>query len=369
MLTQKQISEIREHLEKAQNPLFFFDNDNDGLCSFLLLRRFIDRGRGVAIKGHGLNLNGYRRVDELKPDYVFILDIPMVDKKFLDKIKQDNIPVVWIDHHNIGKSCMEIKSYEDLGSPDKSPLLKKDQTSLFSYYNPYYNDKTNEPVSYLCHKIANRKQDDWIAVIGCISDFYIPDFYPEFEKKYPELSKKDVETPFGLLYGSEIGKIARILDFSLKDKTSNVVKMLKFMMKIQGPMDVLEENFNTKQILKHYNEINSKYQKLIEKAREKVGEKMIYFQYGGDLSLSANLANQLVYEFPKKIVVVAYIRGTPINVSIRGSFVDVLKITLKAIKGLKGAAGGGHEHATGARMDIDDLEVFKKRFEEAVELQ
>lgn len=32
MLTEKQISEIREHLEKAQNPLFFFDND-DGLCS------------------------------------------------------------------------------------------------------------------------------------------------------------------------------------------------------------------------------------------------------------------------------------------------------------------------------------------------
>ena len=30
MLTKKQVGEIKEHLDKAQNPLFFFDNDLDG---------------------------------------------------------------------------------------------------------------------------------------------------------------------------------------------------------------------------------------------------------------------------------------------------------------------------------------------------
>ena len=44
MLTEKQIIEIREHLEKAQNPIFFFDNDYDGLTSYLQLRRHIGRG-------------------------------------------------------------------------------------------------------------------------------------------------------------------------------------------------------------------------------------------------------------------------------------------------------------------------------------
>lgn len=53
MLTNEQINEIREHLENARNPVFFFDNDPDGLCSFLLLQRFIGRGRGVAIKTPG----------------------------------------------------------------------------------------------------------------------------------------------------------------------------------------------------------------------------------------------------------------------------------------------------------------------------
>ena len=50
MLTQEQIAEIREHLEKAQNPVFFFDNDIDGLMSFVILRRYLGRGKGVAIK-------------------------------------------------------------------------------------------------------------------------------------------------------------------------------------------------------------------------------------------------------------------------------------------------------------------------------
>lgn len=345
MLTPQQINEIKEHLEKAQNPLFFFDNDNDGLCSFLLLRRFINRGRGVAVKGHGLNLNGYRKIEELKPDYIFILDVPVVDKEFFDKLKQDNLPVVWIDHHNIDK-------------PENEEVY---------YYNTYYNKKTNEPVAYLCYKITNRKEDDWIAVIGCISDCYFPDFYSEFEKKYPELSKKNIKSPYDLVYNSEIGKIARILDFSLKDRTTNVVKMLKFMMKAKGPMDVLEENFNTKQILKRYSEINSKYQKLVERARECVGSKIVYFQYSGDLSLSSNLANQLIYEFPDKVIIVVYVKGEVANISMRGDFVNIREITLRAIKGLKSAKMGGHEHATGGKMGVDDLKEFKKRVEKMVE--
>ena len=50
MLNKKELDEIKENLEMSQNPLFFFDNDVDGLCSFLILRRSIGRGRGVAIK-------------------------------------------------------------------------------------------------------------------------------------------------------------------------------------------------------------------------------------------------------------------------------------------------------------------------------
>jgi len=347
MLTENQLMEIREHLEKAQNPLFFFDNDNDGLVSFLLLRRFIGRGKGVAIKSYpDLNVSYYKKIEELNPDYVFILDKPVVSEEFLERVKQDNIPIVWIDHHQVEKP--EIEGVD--------------------YYNPFFNDKTNEPVSYLCYKIANRKEDIWIAVIGCVSDALIPDFYSEFELAFPELSRKNPKSAFDLLYNSEIGRIARILDFSLKDTTTNVVRMLKFMISIKSPYDVLEENSKTKQIFRRYEEINVKYQDLLKKAKEQIGDKLIYFQYGGTLSLSSNIANQLKYEYPEKVIVVAYIKDDVANISLRWDG-DVRKLTLEAIEGIEGASGGGHTNATGAKMTVEDLPKFKAKIEELIEVQ
>src|SRR4030042_6017595 len=100
MLTEKQIKEIREHLEKAQNPVFFFDNDQDGLCSFLLLRKYTERGKGFPIKtSPALTKDYFRKISEFNSDYVFILDKPEVSKEFFDEIEKVNIPVVWIDHH------------------------------------------------------------------------------------------------------------------------------------------------------------------------------------------------------------------------------------------------------------------------------
>ncbi len=345
MITEQEIEEIREHLQRAQNPLFFFDNDNDGLTSFLLLRRFIDRGRGVAIKSFpDLNLNYYNKVHELKTDYIFILDKPVVSCEFLEKAYKDNIPVVWIDHHQVDKP-----NFEGL-----------------SYYNPFFIDGSNEPVSYICYKIIAQKEDMWLAMIGCISDCYLPDFYTDFEKKYPDLSRKNAKSAFELLYNSEIGRIARILDFSLKDTTTNVVNMMKFMIKVNGPMDIIEENPRTKQILARHDEINSKYQLLIKKAQEQAGRNLIYFQYGGNLSLSGNISNQLIYEYPDKIIVVVYIKGDVANISLRGG-ADIRKLTLSAIEGIAGSTGGGHRNATGAKMSVSDLPVFKEKIEKLVE--
>lgn len=345
MLSEEQNQKIREHLEQAQNPLFFFDNDNDGLASFLLFRRFIGRGKGIAIKTFpDLNISYFRRVSELNPDYIFILDKPNVSKEFLDKVKEINIPIVWIDHHQVPKP-------ED---PD------------INYYNPYYNDGGSEPVSYLAYNITKDKDDVWIAIIGCISDCYMPDFYEEFAKKYKEFTIAEPKSPFHLLFGSEIGKVARILDFSLKDSTTNVVAMQKFMMNVKNPYDVLEENSKTKPIHKRYNDINLRYQGLMEKARTNEKEKILYFQYGGNLSLSANLANQLSYEFPDKLIVVVYINGDNANLSLRGKG-DVLKMTLESLEGIDGATGGGHTNATGAKMSVSDLPKFKDSIEKLVE--
>ena len=158
MLTKSQVSQIREHLDRAQNPLFFFDNDPDGLCSFLILRKFCEKGKGVQVKSYpSMNKDYFRKVSELGADYIFILDKPLVEKDFFEEADKNNIPVVWIDHHNIDR---------------------KEIPDFVHYYNPLFNKKkTNEPVTHLCYQISERKDDTWLDIICCKSDKFFSENY------------------------------------------------------------------------------------------------------------------------------------------------------------------------------------------------
>tara|TARA_Y100000034_G_scaffold79823_1_gene95791 strand:+ start:3477 stop:4529 length:1053 start_codon:yes stop_codon:yes gene_type:complete len=348
MLTKKQVGEIKEHLEKAQNPLFFFDNDNDGLCSFLLLQRYIGRGKGIPIKSFPeLTSDYFRKIKELNADYIFILDKPVISKEFFKEVEQINVPIVWIDHHLIDKKNI----------PD-----------FVDYYNPLFNDNkiTSEPTTYLCYQVSQKKEDLWIAIIGCISDKFVPDFYSEFEKDYSDLSFKS-ENAFDIFYKSKIGKIAKIFSFALKDRTTNVINMLKFLMKAKSPYEVLEENNKNYSIHNRFNQINKKYKILIDKAVEvaRESERILFFQYGGDLSISSELSNELSYLFPEKIIVIMRNTGVKANISARGK--GIRKIVLNAIKDLNEASGGGHEDAVGGRIRTEDLEKFKENIINLVE--
>ena len=335
MLNHEEIAEIREHLELSQNPLFFFDNDVDGLASFLLLARGFKKGKGVAIKTGELDKSYLRKVEELSPDYIFILDKPLVSREFIDETRKKNISIVWIDHHDI------VQNHEGT-----------------YYYNPAVKKRGIEPVTYLAYQIT--KNDLWLAMAGCVSDHYFPEFASKFAEDYPELLEKNFKTAFQILYEAEIGKIARILDFALKDKTSSVLKVIRFLLKVTSPNEISIDN----PIFSRFEQIDKKYQALIEKAKKHVGEKFIFFQYAWDLSLSSNIANEMSYRFPGRTIVVAYIKSNRANISIRGK--KAREITLKAISGLNNAVGGGHEEATGAKIDVADLPEFKRRIEELV---
>lgn len=341
MLTKDQVIQIKEHLEKAQNPIFFFDNDPDGLCSFLLFQRYIGRGKGVPVKSFPeMSSDYFRKIKELNSDYIFILDKPIISKDFWEKIEQINLPVVWIDHHE----------------------LQVEVPNFVHYYNPVYNkEKTNEPVSVLCYQVSNKKDDLWIALIGAISDKFFPDFYSEFKEKYPDLIC-DSSDAFGILYNSQIGKISRILDSGLKDKTSNVVKMLKFLIKVKSPYEILEESKANYSMHKRFDQIEKKYRRLINEAIASFSskDKVLFFQYGGDLSISSELSNELSYMFQDKYVVVIYMKGVKANISARGK--NVKAKLLKAIENITDAKGGGHEDAVGAQVKIEDLELFRKQF-------
>jgi oligoribonuclease NrnB/cAMP/cGMP phosphodiesterase (DHH superfamily) len=337
MLNRDELDEIKERLERSQNPLFFFDNDVDGLCSFLILRRSIGRGRGVAIKSFpDLKEQYIRKVEELNPDAVFILDKAEVSKEFVDAVELRGIPITWIDHHE---------------SKTSKEIIEKT-----SYYNSM---PSAEPVTYIAQKVFNRQEDLWLATIGCISDVYMPDFASKFQDKYPELFNSKLSA-FDALHGTEVGKVAKMLSFGLMDTITNVVKLIKYLFKAKDIYSILEENQNTKQLHKRYAELNEFYNKQLEKAEDSFDKNspVLFFSYSGKTSMSSEIANRLFYDHKDKLIVVAFKRPEKTNISIRGK--NALKITYKAIEGIQGATGGGHEEATGAMTPIDDFEKFKE---------
>jgi len=344
MLNKKEISELREHLEKAQNPLFYFDNDQDGLCSYLLLKRNYGKGKGIPVKG-SLGKEYLRRVEEFNPDYIFILDQPTVSNEFFEALKKKNIPVVWIDHH--GNDIRQIPS-------------------LVKYYNPLFSSKTNEPVTKICYEITKRKEDLWIVIVGGIADKFLPEEYGDFLIKYPDLGINSSE-PFKIFYESEIGKISRMIGVGLKDRTSLVMKMIRFLIDVRTPYEVLEENSFNFSMHKRFHEVNSKLQKLVSRAKEDSHEKLIFFKYSSDISMSADISNKLSYEFPNKIIVVVREKGFEVNLSLRGK--GIKKVFLEAIKEIPFAKGGGHEDAVGGQMNEKDLKLFETNLRRLIEKQ
>ncbi|MGK0209362.1 MAG: single-stranded DNA-specific DHH superfamily exonuclease [Patescibacteria group bacterium] len=337
MLSQEKINEIRDHLESSANPLFLYDNDADGLCSFLVLRRALGRGKGVAIKSYPeLNSSYLDKVEEFYADAVFVLDKAEISAGFIDGLSEKNIPLIWIDHHP---------------SLTDSKLIAQTH-----YYNSY---PSAEPTTFIAHCVFKRKNDLWLSMIGCISDVYTPSFAEQFSEDFPDLYRWGVDA-FTSLHTSEIGKFALMLNFGLMDTTHNVLHLTKYLVGVTGPYDLLEENEETKAFHKKYRGLRNELMKNVERAESEsdLPNGVFYYSYSGSVSMSSLLSNQLYFKHPDSLVIVAYKKSDRVNVSIRG--IGAKKFTGLLVKDIDGASGGGHEVATGAMIPLIEVDKFEE---------
>jgi oligoribonuclease NrnB/cAMP/cGMP phosphodiesterase (DHH superfamily) len=337
--------ELKEMLERSQNPLILYDNDADGLCAFLLLRRALQGGKGIAIRSYpSLDKSYANRAKEFNSDSVIVLDKPVLSDDFILAVKELGLPLIWVDHHDMPSPEID---YEN-----------------FICYNPLHSKKKNEPTSAIIYDVFGNKSDVWIAVAGCIADHYLPNFISEFKKKNKEMWNANVKVPFDAYYKSEIGKIAQAFNFGLKDSAGNIVKMQNFLIKCKNPGEVFAEVKENEGFRHNYNIIRKKYDLILEKALENIDKKYIWFEYSGDLSISSDISNELSYRNPGKYIFVVFRKGNLCNLSIRGK--NVRKILKKIIRKFEFANGGGHDDAVGARIRKEDLERFKMLFLEEI---
>ncbi len=338
MLSKQDYAKIREELLSSERPFFFYHDDPDGLCSFLLLYRLVKRGKGMVVKTDPrITKDLAGKVKDYGADKVFITDIAMVDQEFIDSV---GVPVIWIDHHQ--------------------PLERKNVL----YFNPRINGNDNHPATFLCYNVV--EQDLWIAAIGAIGDYFIPKYMAAFAKEHPELvTEDDLTHPNKILYGTNLGKLIRVFSFALKGKSADYTKCVKILTRIGSPDEILKgESAQGRFILKRYEQVNKEYEKLKRSAMKNCSQNSILlFTYKEDtMSFTGDLANELLHECPDKVIIIARNKGGRYKCSLRSAKYDLPPLLENAFAGLDGY-GGGHEHACGSNVAEKDFPEFLQRLE------
>ena len=181
--------------------------------------------------------------------------------------------------------------------------------------------------------------------------------------------KKEGKVSVGDLYfDSELGTLIKVFSFCLKGKTSDVTANMKVLTRISSPSEILnQETSQGKYIFRKFERINRQYDELLKSAMEQAaGSKIVVFTYSDDkTSFTGDLANELLFRFPDKIILVGRKKDDEVRMSIRSSKIHVRPILEKILVGLEGY-GGGHELACGANVKENDFKEFVKRLEDSV---
>ena len=339
MLTPPQIALLREELQNSKNPLFLYDSDADGLCSFLLLYRIHREGKGLRVTATSkIDEQFVRKVQEFQPDKIFVLDIPILSQDFVDAVK---VPIFWIDHHQ----PQELKHVHYFNPRIKSP-------------DAYV------PTTRMAYQVSQNEDDLWIAAAGSLADWHMPDFISQFIEKYPDFlpEKCDLTTA---LYKHPVGKLVKLFFFLQKGPSPEVRKSIQILSKIKSPQEIFQElSAPGKFLHRRFEKVNQKYEEVLGQAKKNITKsKIILFTYdSAQWSFTANIANELSAVYPKKVVIIARAKSGSMKCSLRAQF-PIAQALEKALVGIEGH-GGGHPNACGAVIKEEDWPRFLENFKE-----
>ncbi|MEM4396639.1 MAG: DHH family phosphoesterase [Candidatus Woesearchaeota archaeon] len=311
---------INTLIENSKNPYFLFDDDPDGLCSFLLIYKKYKKGNFSVVRGKPrVDQNFIQIAKNHNADLIVILDKPEMN------FTEESNRIVWIDHH----------------PPVANNTL---------YFNPLNFNLEPYPTTFWVYQLI---QDyDFLAALGIVTDWFLLDIVEKVAKdeKYKDLFPEKL-TIEEILFNSEFGKIGKILTFLLKGESHKVKADIKRLANIENYEKILTSFPRVKPIAKEY-------EKLLEKALKQEYSNVLVFLYKSKHSLTGVLSNELLYHFPDKdLIVVGRKKLYEYSLSLRSKKYNVNRILEQSLKGIRGS-GGGHEKACGAIIHEHDLELF-----------
>ena len=334
VVLEEDLQTILNNADQAKNPAVVFDDDGDGVCSFLQLHKFLEM-RGIDLKKWA-TLRTKRPVikDKLSElisenhvDSLFVLDIVGAKERFFSDL--NGTKITWIDHHAM---CDDNRDLPERKLNYINPSLRRLTKEV-----PYF------PTSAICYEAW--RQDAWIAAIGYLSDGALPmallDLFHEYsyllkdksgnnygyiesefnlkliiaKNKFQRPSEKTTSLLKFIREETLMGDLINIFNYVLKGTDSDVKKNIELLTKISIPHEILDERLRSepgKALFDYYEKTKADYQETYNKiinnlqSSVKVRENTLYYAISqGKYDFMTQIATKLILENPKKIILVS----------------------------------------------------------------
>ena len=345
-------------IQPGDKVIIAHGHDNDTICSAVVMQRLLRDLRGVDAALFPLEDNFAVRegdvggMERLKPDFIVVVDIAHVDdggaRKFLD-----SKGTLFIDHHQ--------------------PIKLKDAT----YCNPrLFEREIYMPVSYIVYKLYESFGDPakvaWISGVGVLSDHGVSvsrDLFDYIKKIDPRLVGETDFREEDLFSYSVLGTVAKILDSARvaggKEGSTLAARTLAQVKSYKSIINAGSED--AKRLMAWSDAVRKEFKRLVADFNRKkhlVKGNIIFYEIPSKLQIKSSLSGYLVQFYRDKVLVLAQKRDGNFDVSFRrgdGVKTDLNKMAKKAVGGIPGSEGGGHEAASGARIPIKYLARFLKQ--------
>lgn len=349
-----QLEAFKDRVLAAKRAIVFYDDDGDGLSSYLLLYRARggDNGSTIGIRVHASAIVptefAIRKIEENGGDLVVILDKPGVEQALLETCP---LPILWLDHHE----------------PQTKAVAGAKETT---YLNPRVgDDKDNRCTTYWVWHALGREQDLWLAALGSISDWQMTDIADAFRVQHPELLGDATDAPHAL-FDQPFGTLAALLQFNLKGESGEVRAAIKTLGRIESLEELIErKTARSKLLWKRYEAMRYEYDKLLAQILRSLTEDPVLFHMFKDVetSFTGELSNRLLHEHPDKITFLARDESGDVKFSVRSASTPIVAALKKALEA-SGARGntGGHSLACGGKINSEDFPKFYEEFRRAM---
>ncbi|RME53542.1 hypothetical protein D6783_01590, partial [Candidatus Woesearchaeota archaeon] len=230
-----------------------------------------------------------------------------------------------------------------------------------------YDPSDGAPTSSLVYHALGNKDDLWIAAAGTVSDWHLGPVADLFAKTYPDLLNTKSKNVARVIYTTPLGKLIRIITFSIKGRVSDMMTSVKILTRIATPYELLEQETPRARFLLHkYERINKEYQSLLQTALEtRAKHNLFTFTYKEkNTSFTADLSNELLFRKKGNVILVAREAGDLFIFSLRVPYtlhekegINAQELLHAAMKGLDGS-GGGHPTACGGSIRAASFDQF-----------